>query len=450
MMKKNARLMTALAAAFCLGGAAQATTRAAEFTTAYVEEPAPPGFKVMISELEGPIFTLTDGRPVYQWPRKELRNGGSGDVRTSMSACENTKTTVNEGFMSPYPAGLVLPELDTRPTCVEAWPPVIAPADAKPVGKWTLINRRDKTKQWAYEGFALYTSAMDREPGIPLGGTRGGGRGDGPVVRIPISPPPDIPGQFNIDRSDAGHLLVAVGGATVYTSDKDGPNKSNCFAACEKTWRPILAPQIGAQARKDWTIIERKPGVKQWAFRSKPLYTYSDDPGPGYQDGMDVAGWNVVFTQRAPAPPKEFTTQETTGGVVLADAKGHTIYVYNCGDDSLDQLACDHPDTPQEYRYSVCGGGDPIRCAKNFPYVVAAKDAKAPNKTWTTMDIDPATGRRPKARTESLHVWAFRDRPVYTFAEDIPGTVKAGAWGEFYGARNGYRPFWLREVFQGR
>jgi len=449
---KHLRLTTALAAAaFCVAGAVPAESWAAEPSTAYVEEPLPPGFKVMLSELEGPIYTLADGRPVYQWPRKELRNGGSGDVRTTMSACDNTKTTVNEGFMSPYPAGLELPELDTRPTCVEAWPPVIAPADAKPTGKWTLINRRDKTKQWAYEGFVLYTSRMDREPGIPLGGSRNlGQRGDGPVARIPIGPPADIPGQFIIDRTDAGHQLVLVGGHVVYTYDKDGPNKSNCDAVCELEWRPVLAPEIGAQAREDWSIIERSPGVKQWAFRKKPLYTFMGDPGPSYQEGVDVKGWDIVFTQRAPAPPKGFTYQETPAGVVLADAKGLAVYVYNCGDDAMDQLACDHPDTPQQYRYAVCGGGDPIRCAKNFPYIVAGKDDKAPNATWTIMEIDPATGKRPRAGTESLRVWAFRDRPVYTFYADEPGTVKAGAWGEFYGARNGYRAFWIRQVFQGR
>jgi len=450
-LRKNLRLMAVLSVAFCVAGTASTGLRAAELTTAYVAEAVPPGFKVMISELEGPIYTLTDGRPVYQWPRKELRNGGSGDVRTSMSACEDTKTTVNEGFMSPYPAGLELPELDTRPTCVESWPPVIAPADAKPVGKWTLISRRDKSKQWAYDGFVLYTAKIDREPGVPLGGTRNAGqRGDGPVARIPIGPPADIPGQFTIDRGDAGHQLVLVGGVAVYTYDKDGPNKSNCDAVCELEFRPVLAPQIGVQAREDWTIIERSPGVKQWAYRKKPLYTYSEDPGPNYQEGVDVKGWNIVFTQRAPSPPKGFTYQDTPAGVVLADAKGHAVYAYNCGDDAMDQLSCDHPDTPQQYRYAVCGGGDPIRCAKNFPYIVAGKDDKAPNKTWTIMEIDPTTGKRAKAGTESLRVWAFRDRPVYTFAKDEPGTVKAGAWGEFYGARNGYRAFWIRQEFAGR
>ena len=91
------------------------------------------------------------------------------------------------------------------------------------------------------------------------------------------------------------------------------------------------------------------------------LFRSSEDPGPGYQEGVDVKGWNTVFTQRAPEPPKSFTKQETPGGIILADSKGHAVYAYNCGDDALDQLACDNPDSPQEYRYAVCGGGDPAR-----------------------------------------------------------------------------------------
>ena len=30
--------------------------------------------------------------------------------------------------------------------------------------------------------------------------------------------------------------------------------------------------------------------------------------------------------------------------------------------DALDQLACNHPDTPQAYRFAMCGKGDPNVC----------------------------------------------------------------------------------------
>ena len=57
-----------------------------------------------------------------------------------------------------------MPELQGRPSCAQDWPAVLAAADAKPVGKWTIIVRKDGTRQWAYDGSALYTSSLDRQP----------------------------------------------------------------------------------------------------------------------------------------------------------------------------------------------------------------------------------------------------------------------------------------------
>lgn len=439
----------AAAIVWCFGSIAFAATEA------YVEEPTPPGFKVMISPLDGPIYTTSEGKTLYTWPRAELRNGGTADMKGSASACDDVKTTENAGLMSPYPAGLELPDLDTRPTCAQAWPAVIAADDAKPIGKWTLIRRHDKRLQWAYDGLVLYTSAMDRQPGDTIGGTKlngGRGGGDSPAHRIPIGPRADVPGQFIVQQNNNGRELLLANGVTVYSFDGDAPNRSNCNETCAEQWRPVLAPEIGSLDRKDWSVVQRKSGERQWAYRSKPLYTFAGDSGPHIQEGLDVKGWHTVYTQLAPAWPRSFTTQETPGGVVLADARGHTIYVYNCGDDSLDQLACDHPDTPQEYRYAVCGGGDPIRCARTFPYVAAAEGETSPNTTWTIMAIDPKTGRRATpGQADALRVWAYRDRPVYTFIRDVgPGSIRAQSWGEFYGARNGYYAFWLRQEMLGR
>ena len=446
----------AAAAALTVGGAQGAFAQAQKgkgLVESYVREPTPPGFKVMNSELEGPIYTDANGKTLYQWPRHELRNGGTADMKGSASACEDVKTTENAGLMSPYPAGFTLPELETRPTCAQAWPAVLAADDAKPVGKWSIIKRHDGRKQWAYEGLVLYTSSMDREPGDTIGGSHQEARGgDSPAYRIPISPPADIPGQFIVDQTNLGRQVTLANGFVVYAWDGDGANKSKCVDACLKSWTPVLAPEVGTQAREDWTIVERAPGVKQWAFRKQPLYTFIGNSSPGMEQGGETPGWHLVYTQTAPAVPREFTAQETPGGIVLADAHGKSIYVYNCGDDSMDQLACDHPDTPQEYRYAVCGGGDAGRCLKNFPYVIADKNAKSGNRTWTVMDIDPATGHRAKpGQADALHVWAYRDRPVFTFIRDErPGMIKAVSWGEFYGARNGYKAFWIHTEFQGR
>lgn len=52
--------------------------------------------------------------------------------------------------------------------CDTAWPPLIAPADAKTTGDWTPLVRDDGRKQWAYKGRPVYTRIHD-SPAKPSG-----------------------------------------------------------------------------------------------------------------------------------------------------------------------------------------------------------------------------------------------------------------------------------------
>jgi predicted lipoprotein with Yx(FWY)xxD motif len=423
-----------------------ASTRQAE---PYVHVPMPPHFQVIPTELEGPVFANAAGHTLYEWPFKQLRVGDTGDP-LGESDCTDVKTTVNSGFMSPYPPGLLLPDLDTRLSCTQVWPPVIAAADAKPVGKWTLISRQDGRKQWAYDGHALYTSILDHRPGDVLGGDTS--RGHQPATRTPAKPPPDIPPAFAVSTTRVGRLLQTDDTHfSVYTSDRDGADKSNCDEVCAKTWIPMLAP-ASARPHGDWSVFERSPGVLQWAFRKKPLYRYALDVEARSYEGSDEPGWHNVFTQLAPLPPSEFTVQDTTSGQVLADSHGRTIYVYFCADDAVDQLGCDHPTETQAYRFAMCGGGSAERCLRTFPYVVAAKGARSTSLTWSIVYINPQTGRfAAPGQRDALRVWAYRDRPVYTYAGDRQsGDFYADGMGEFKGAREGFKAFWLRDDFNRR
>jgi len=58
--------------------------------------------------------------------------------------------------------------------CAKAWPPFAAAADAKADGKWTIIDRADGTKMWAYDDKPLYTFARDKKPGDATGDKAGG------------------------------------------------------------------------------------------------------------------------------------------------------------------------------------------------------------------------------------------------------------------------------------
>jgi predicted lipoprotein with Yx(FWY)xxD motif len=417
-------------------------------TEDYVKVPMPPGFRVEATELEGPVFADASGKTLYYWPLFSLRNGDLGDRRGQVSTCNDHLFTTNSGLMSPYPGGLELPELDTRPTCTDVWPPVMATEGAKNIGKWTVIDREDGTKQWAYDGYPLYTSELDDQPGDVRGGTKFEPANDGPAVRVPVGPPANVPPSFKVAQMTTGRMLVNFEGYAVYTSDNDGVNQSNCDAACLRDWKPVTAPET-AQSQDEWTVIERSPGIRQWAFRGKPLYTFIADPRFRSFVGGDVPGWQNVFTQQAPAPPEEFTIQKARLGHVLADAQGRSIYVYNCGDDAPDQLACDHPATTQVYRLAICGGGDIEKCHETWPYVLASKDATTDNRLWSVMAIDPNTGKHAASGQEdALHVWAYRGRPVYNFTGDKrAGETRGDGWGEFYGYRNGFKAFWLRDDF---
>ena len=424
----------------------------------YIREPLPPGFQVVVTELEGPVFADAQGHTLYKWPKKDLRAGVAGEVQ-GKPTCDDKPYRENAGLMSPYPGGFELPEADTRPGCAQVWPPAFAAADAKPVGQWSVVDRPDGRKQWAYEGWALYTSILDKEPGDANGATLmdpEADLGESGALRRPITPQANAPAQFSIHTSMRGRSIELANGISVYSSSRDSRHKSNCTGSCLDTWQPILAADF-ARPMGEWTTFERSPGVKQWAYRGMPVYRYMAENGPHSQSGSDVPGWENVYAQKAPPPPKEFTFKDVTMGNVLGDSRGMTVYKYNCTDDAYDQLLCDYPEAPQAYRLAVCGGGKVDRCLSAFPYVIAPAGAKTGNHVWGTMYVDPKTGKRAKAGDAgAVYVWTFRGRPLYTFAgrngygDHKPGDANANSWGEWGSRRNGFATIVYRGAASGR
>ncbi|MCY4356192.1 MAG: hypothetical protein OXD01_01575 [Gammaproteobacteria bacterium] len=415
---------------------------------AYRDVPIPPGFRVEVTA-EGPVFADSRGMTLYTWPQHKLRNGYSGEA-SGTPACYDKVLTVTAGLMSPYPSGIKLPDLENRLSCQQLWPPVLAVADSEEVGDWTMLAREDGSLQWAYEEQPLYTSIRDKLPGDVWGGTRRRYGGDSPAQRVPIGPPALLPPGFTIRLTSVGRMLTTDKNDSVYVFDGDTDSSSACQGPCLNNWHPVLAPAL-ARPQDEWTLLDRSPGQRQWVYRGQPLYTYALDQSSWSQQGSDQPGWHNVFTQRAPAYPGSFTVQSTLVGNVLADSKGRTIYLYNCGEDSADQLACDHPDDTQVYRLAMCGGGDPERCLEHWPYVQAAEDEVSPNRTWRIVQIDSLTGKFAEPGQEGvLRVWSYRDRPVYTYGGDKrPGDVNGGGTGEWRGQRNGLKAFWLRDDYMG-
>lgn len=53
--------------------------------------------------------------------------------------------------------------------CATNWPPLMAGADAKPGGAWTIITRDDGSRQWALKGKPVYYWIKDGKPGDRTG-----------------------------------------------------------------------------------------------------------------------------------------------------------------------------------------------------------------------------------------------------------------------------------------
>jgi predicted lipoprotein with Yx(FWY)xxD motif len=89
-------------------------------------------------------------------------------------------------------------------------------------------------------------------------------------------------------------LLVAPNGMTLYTFDKDAPNKSHCAGGCLAAW-PALTVKEGAALKAPFSAITRDDGSKQVAIGGKPLYFYVADQKAGDATGDKSGGvWHVV------------------------------------------------------------------------------------------------------------------------------------------------------------
>ncbi|MFV0680069.1 ATP-binding protein [Ottowia sp.] len=59
-------------------------------------------------------------------------------------------------------------------TCAVNWPPLTVTPTAQALGDYSIVNRTDGTRQWAYKGMPLYYFIKDANPGDRSGDGVGG------------------------------------------------------------------------------------------------------------------------------------------------------------------------------------------------------------------------------------------------------------------------------------
>lgn len=92
-----------------------------------------------------------------------------------------------------------------------------------------------------------------------------------------------------------GKALVDAKGMTLYTFDRDMADKSACNGPCATNW-PAFAAMADSKPSGSWTVVTRDDGSRQWAYKTKLLYTWSKDTKPGdvTGDGFNNNIWHIA------------------------------------------------------------------------------------------------------------------------------------------------------------
>jgi predicted lipoprotein with Yx(FWY)xxD motif len=229
----------------------------------------PPGLAAKeINKLGGQVLVNEHGMPLYVHARGAI---------AEKSACMRGRCANN---FAPYEAGLL----------------------SQPAGSFTVVERDDGIRQWAYQGQLLYAYDGDIQAGDAKGVLQGKDWSAAVLVRYFI--PQDVK---VVHTPFGGDTFATAKGETLYVLNIATPNQGRSFryvnlpnptvgralgpAACDveclKTWRPLRAP-AAARPAGFWDIAMRSDGSRQWAYRGFPVYTFAGDKMPGDMNGHDI------------------------------------------------------------------------------------------------------------------------------------------------------------------
>ncbi len=330
------------------------------------------------------------------------------------------------GASGPYfadAAGMTLYTFDKDPAgksvcnaeCAAAWPPLVAPLDVTPFGAWSVVMRDDGTAQWALHGKPVYTFVKDEK----VGDSKGVGVADlwrkaelipGGGLKFPMGT--HVRDVF----SAGGQILVDADDMTLYTFNDDPMNGAPaCVGACTDTWLPHLAPEI-ANAVGEFTVVRRDDGINQWAFKGKPLYTFSGDSEPGIAHGtLEHTNWQAAMLSRYFMPGNVVINESARHGAMLATVDGYPLYAKDAN--KFTGGAASHADL------SIARGD--VKTGRAIG--ISGCDADC-EKTWTPFlaaETDQATGYWDiVARPDGKRQWAYLGYAMYTYSEDEPGTIR--------------------------
>jgi len=304
--------------------------------------------------------------------------------------------------------------------CASLWPPLLAAANARPSGDWTLIRRTDtQSRQWAYLKRPLYTFSKDNpKTGSAQGVTgrhdlsldnRASGDGAAGLWHTQLVKPGDaihLPGGFGVAQvlMAPGQVLVDASGRTLYFFS----GKATESASPRTDWIPVSAPYLAKPVGR-FCLVSQADGTYQWALNGHPLYRYSNDRIPGDANGENLAEHMTVALVQRYFMPSNVTikSDERRGGLMITADTHRPLYTLDIawmdaeGGHNNRGVRSD-PATGEEIGASGCEGS----CESYWKPLAAPNDA-APTDYWSTY-----------TRPDGTKQWAYQGFALYTFTND--------------------------------
>ncbi|HTT05034.1 MAG TPA: hypothetical protein VMF64_07070 [Steroidobacteraceae bacterium] len=311
--------------------------------------------------------------------------------------------------------------------CAKFWPAALAAPSARPFGDWKVIRRADGTRQWAYKDRPLYTFIKDVDPGSEYGVSprnlrqfvgylarqRSGAvhtpAGWNPALAYPVSGIAMPEGIGIKEVGDANGLaFVDQDGRTLYSYVGRGGAKAVVRLANQTQWKPLIAPDL-AHPIGDWSVLARSDGIRQWAYRGRPLFRFAGDLTSGDANGVGVSkDWEAALALSFYMPPDVRLQQTLDRGKVLATAQGMTLYrrdgiaLDTGGGQSLRHGVPIRPGIGRNIGISGCNDA----CLAVWHPFLAPAHAQ-PDGFW---DI--------ALRPDGTRQWVYQGYPLYTYQGD--------------------------------
>ena len=328
---------------------------------------------------------------------------------------------------------------DCAGDCAAEFPPLLAPADAEPFADWSPVRRPDGRLQWAYQSRPLHTWSLEEEPGevatnVGLAETANLKLAERAAAAGALMPPSewrvarfeparsiDVPAgiEARLVSSAQAVVLTDFEGFTLYGFDGETTRDDRACSSdgCKVDWLPVTAPALALDMGQ-FSVVTRKDGSRQWAWRGRPLYRYRGDLLPGDAHGRTVdERWSMaVLTENFRPPRVAVTALEGYGDALTLD--GMTLYTGSAfekywGGRNLRDSFKNAYDRGKRLGGDACVDAE---CLKRWRPFHASADARSTG-FWEVL-----------TRRDGSRQWAYKGYAVYTYAGDeAPGQNRGQA-----------------------